>query len=119
MILHRKCVSPTSLRLVSYNFRKELVTLFGNLERVYPDDRGFLQICQISRVCSHLSNRHGSVDSLCQLDSCLILRVATISLYLLRVSDEEKMMIEQFGDEYREYMQNTGCLMPKLSLLMR
>jgi len=42
-----------------------------------------------------------------------------ISLYLLRVSDEEKMMIEQFGDEYREYMQNTGCLMPKLSLLMR
>jgi protein-S-isoprenylcysteine O-methyltransferase Ste14 len=35
-------------------------------------------------------------------------------MYLVRVSDEEKMMIEQFGDEYREYMRRTGRLIPKL-----
>lgn len=36
-----------------------------------------------------------------------------ITLYLIRISDEEKMMIEQFGNEYREYMRNTGRLIPK------
>jgi len=41
-----------------------------------------------------------------------------ISLYLIRVSDEEKMMTEQFGDEYREYMRMTGRLVPKLSILI-
>src|SRR5512136_320074 len=29
-------------------------------------------------------------------------------MYLVRVADEEEMMIEQFGNEYREYMQRTG-----------
>ena len=38
----------------------------------------------------------------------------TASLYLVRVSDEEEMMIGQFGDEYREYMRRTGRLTPKL-----
>ncbi|OEU41218.1 hypothetical protein BGV40_16160 [Methanosarcina sp. Ant1] len=37
-----------------------------------------------------------------------------ICLYLIRVSDEERMMIEKFGDEYREYMRRTGRLTPKL-----
>lgn len=41
-----------------------------------------------------------------------------ISLYLIRISDEEKMMIEQFGDDYREYMESTRRLIPKLSILM-
>ena len=41
-----------------------------------------------------------------------------ISLYLVRVSDEEKMMTEQFGDEYREYMRRTRRLIPKLSTLI-
>jgi len=39
-----------------------------------------------------------------------------ICLYLIRVSDEEKMMIEKFGDEYREYMRRTGRLTPKLRI---
>ena len=37
-----------------------------------------------------------------------------ICMYLVRVSDEEKMMIEKFGDKYREYMRRTGRLIPKL-----
>jgi len=37
-------------------------------------------------------------------------------LYLVRVSNEEEMMIVQFGDEYREYMARTGRLVPKLSI---
>ena len=41
-----------------------------------------------------------------------------ISLYLVRISDEEKMMIEWFGDEYQEYMRMTGRLIPKLSILI-
>ncbi len=37
-----------------------------------------------------------------------------INMYLFRISDEEKMMIEQFGGKYKEYMRMTGRLIPKL-----
>ena len=41
--------------------------------------------------------------------------VVSVSLmYLARVADEERMLIEQFGDEYRAYMQRTGRLIPRL-----
>jgi protein-S-isoprenylcysteine O-methyltransferase Ste14 len=33
-----------------------------------------------------------------------LLAVLTISFLILRVPKEEKMMIEQFGDEYKKYM---------------
>jgi len=32
--------------------------------------------------------------------------------FLLRIQGEEKMMLQQFGDEYREYMKRTGRLLP-------
>jgi protein-S-isoprenylcysteine O-methyltransferase Ste14 len=32
--------------------------------------------------------------------------------FLLRIQGEEKMMLQQFGDEYREYMKRTGQLLP-------
>jgi protein-S-isoprenylcysteine O-methyltransferase Ste14 len=35
-------------------------------------------------------------------------------LYVVRVGDEEAMLLEQFGDEYQEYMARTGRLLPKL-----
>jgi protein-S-isoprenylcysteine O-methyltransferase Ste14 len=35
-------------------------------------------------------------------------------LYLVRVGDEEALMLEQFGEEYRQYMERTGRLLPKL-----
>jgi len=33
-------------------------------------------------------------------------------LYLVRTPREERLMLEQFGDEYREYMRKTGRLFP-------
>lgn len=33
---------------------------------------------------------------------------------LLRLPEEEARLIEEFGDEYRDYMQRTGRLIPKL-----
>jgi protein-S-isoprenylcysteine O-methyltransferase Ste14 len=36
-----------------------------------------------------------------------------IPFYLLRVREEEKMMLDTFGDEYREYMKNVGGVIPK------
>jgi protein-S-isoprenylcysteine O-methyltransferase Ste14 len=36
-----------------------------------------------------------------------------------RLRDEEQMMIDAFGDEYREYMARTGRLMPRLRYLFR
>lgn len=36
------------------------------------------------------------------------------ALYFLRVGNEEKMMLDQFGDEYQSYMQRTGRVLPKL-----
>ncbi len=34
--------------------------------------------------------------------------------YLLRVGDEEQMMLDQFGDDYRAYMQRTGRFIPRV-----
>ena len=35
-------------------------------------------------------------------------------MYVTRASREEQMMIERFGDQYREYMKRTGRLLPRL-----
>ena len=32
--------------------------------------------------------------------------------FRLRIQGEEKMMLQQFGDEYRQYMKRTGRLLP-------
>jgi protein-S-isoprenylcysteine O-methyltransferase Ste14 len=36
------------------------------------------------------------------------------SMYLARVRDEESMMLDQFGESYRQYMDLSGRLLPKL-----
>jgi len=38
----------------------------------------------------------------------------TIPHYFLRIGDEEKMMLDKFGDKYSEYMEKTGRFFPKL-----
>jgi protein-S-isoprenylcysteine O-methyltransferase Ste14 len=37
-----------------------------------------------------------------------------VLVFVLRIPNEERMMIEQFGDDYRRYMEKTGGLFPKL-----
>lgn len=39
---------------------------------------------------------------------------AVTAMYLARVADEEQMLVDQFGEEYRAYMRRTGRLLPKL-----
>jgi protein-S-isoprenylcysteine O-methyltransferase Ste14 len=36
-----------------------------------------------------------------------------LPMYFIRVPQEEQMMIDQFGDEYRAYMQHTGRILPR------
>jgi protein-S-isoprenylcysteine O-methyltransferase Ste14 len=43
-----------------------------------------------------------------------LLVVAAIFVLYARIGEEEAMMIEQFGDEYRTYMQRTGRFLPRL-----
>jgi protein-S-isoprenylcysteine O-methyltransferase Ste14 len=40
--------------------------------------------------------------------------VVFIPFYLLRVKAEEQMMLDSFGEQYREYMKNTGGVLPKM-----
>ena len=40
--------------------------------------------------------------------------IIIIPLYILRVHREERMMVEQFGEEYRTYMGQTGRILPRL-----
>lgn len=47
----------------------------------------------------------------------LSMLVFFLPLYLVRVANEEKMMLEHFGEEYREYMSKTGRIIPKFSNL--
>ena len=42
------------------------------------------------------------------------LLVAFLPLYLLRAPQEEQMMLEHFGDQYRSYMERTGRLIPPI-----
>jgi protein-S-isoprenylcysteine O-methyltransferase Ste14 len=42
-----------------------------------------------------------------------VLAVLTIIGLILRVPKEEKMMIEQFGEEYKKYIQSTGRYFPR------
>jgi len=37
-----------------------------------------------------------------------------IPFYFLRVKTEEQMMLDSFGDQYREYMKTTGGVLPKM-----
>jgi len=41
-----------------------------------------------------------------------ILMLELIPLTIYRIKIEEKMLIEKFGDEYREYMKKTKRLIP-------
>jgi protein-S-isoprenylcysteine O-methyltransferase Ste14 len=40
--------------------------------------------------------------------------VTFAAFYALRVGPEERMMLDTFGDRYREYMQRTGRVLPRL-----
>jgi protein-S-isoprenylcysteine O-methyltransferase Ste14 len=40
--------------------------------------------------------------------------LASIPLYIRRIPREEEMMMKEFGDDYKEYMEKTGRLLPKL-----
>lgn len=40
--------------------------------------------------------------------------LSMLPVYLVRIPREEQMMLDHFGDEYREYMDQTGRLIPRL-----
>ena len=46
-----------------------------------------------------------------------IFLVTFIPLYMFRVPKEEQLMLDQFGDEYREYMTQTGRMFPRFCKL--
>lgn len=39
--------------------------------------------------------------------------VASLPLYMARIPREEEMMLEKFGEEYRQYIERTGRVVPK------
>jgi len=43
--------------------------------------------------------------------------IVIVPHYLMRVSNEERMMLNRFGEEYRVYMQKTGRIIPRWSLI--
>jgi protein-S-isoprenylcysteine O-methyltransferase Ste14 len=43
----------------------------------------------------------------------ILFAVLAAVFLVARVPQEEQMMLEQFGDEYREYMRRTGRFLPK------
>ena len=40
--------------------------------------------------------------------------VGSLTLYLFRLPREERMMLQEFGDQYRTYMQRTARIVPWL-----
>ena len=43
-----------------------------------------------------------------------MLFVTFLPMYLYRAGKEEQMVLQQFGDEYRQYMKRTGRIFPRL-----
>ncbi len=43
--------------------------------------------------------------------------VSLLPLYLVRIQEEEQMMLDEFGESYRSYMRKTGRLFPKWKTL--
>ena len=41
--------------------------------------------------------------------------IVFIPFYILRVRAEEQLMLEQFGEQYRSYMQKVGAVFPKIN----
>jgi protein-S-isoprenylcysteine O-methyltransferase Ste14 len=39
--------------------------------------------------------------------------IASIPLYLVRIPKEERLMLEQFGEQYRQYISYTGRIIPR------
>lgn len=39
--------------------------------------------------------------------------ISFLTIYAVRVRDEEEMMLRRFGAAYKNYMKNTGRLLPK------
>lgn len=44
------------------------------------------------------------------------LLVLSVPFYIGRIPKEEQMMLEHFGDEYRQYMGRTGRLIPRMTI---
>jgi protein-S-isoprenylcysteine O-methyltransferase Ste14 len=44
----------------------------------------------------------------------VVVAVLVCAVFVVRVPREEQMMIEEFGEEYREYMKRTGRVFPKI-----
>ncbi len=44
----------------------------------------------------------------------IVVAAVVTSVFFLRVPREEQMLLTQFGEEYREYMQRTGRFFPRL-----
>lgn len=44
----------------------------------------------------------------------LVVSVLTLIIVLKRIENEERLLIQHFGDEYREYMKRTRRLLPRL-----
>lgn len=42
--------------------------------------------------------------------------IAWAIVYFIRIPNEEKMMIENFGDQYKEYIRQTGKIFPKIKM---
>jgi protein-S-isoprenylcysteine O-methyltransferase Ste14 len=40
--------------------------------------------------------------------------LALVTIIYMQIGKEEKMLIDRFGDEYREYMKRTPRFIPKL-----
>ena len=45
--------------------------------------------------------------------------LAWANLYFIRIPYEEKMMIDEFGNEYKEYIESTGRIFPKLKKIKK
>ncbi len=79
-------------------------------------DNGVYKFIRHPMYAAHIYWALGQMAILPNWIAGLSLIIFQFLLLISRIKDEENMMIEQFGDEYTDYMKRTGIIFPKIKV---
>ena len=79
-------------------------------------DNGVYKFIRHPMYAAHIYWALGQMAILPNWIAGFSLIIFQVLLLISRIKDEENMMIEQFGDEYTDYMKRTGIIFPKIKV---
>ena len=88
-------------------------TLAIKIEHKLVDD-GVYKFIRHPMYAAHICWASGQIAILPNWIAGFSFIIFTLLILVLRIKDEEEMMVGQFGDEYTDYVKRTGIIFPKI-----